>query len=64
MHNKSYICKLPNLLNNNGYALLYSTEIKLLTETINESNNLKLTKKIKLESGKMNPSLFIIKNKS
>jgi len=59
---KGFINKLPTFLNSKSYALLYSTEIKLLTDLIDENNDLKLIKRIKLESGNMNPSLFIIKN--
>ena len=59
---KGFINKLPTFLNSKAYALLYSTEIKLLTDLINENNDLKLIKRIKLESGNMNPSLFVIKN--
>lgn len=61
---ENFVKLLPQFLSKNSYAFLYSTEVKLLTKLITANKNLTLIKKHTLESGNMNPSLFIVKNSS
>ena len=54
---------MANILNNNATLLLYTTEIELIKSCIYRLKQFSLERQIKLESGDMYPSLFVIKFK-
>lgn len=55
--------KVSNFLANNATLLLYTTEIELIKSCVYKSRYYSIERQIKLESGDMFPSLFIIKFK-
>ncbi len=52
--------KAQSFMNKGGHLCLYTTEIDLLRQCISRNSCFSLIKQIKLESGGMTPSLFII----
>ncbi|MGN1235284.1 MAG: methyltransferase [Christensenellaceae bacterium] len=58
---REFVSQLPALLSDRGIACLYTTEIRLLSSLLKESGALRLIKTIKMESGGLNPSAFIVK---
>lgn len=55
-----FLRKLPFLLNENGVAVLYTMEYKLLQNCIRETKGLKLRDKIRTEAGGLLPWIFVI----
>ena len=55
--------KLGQMLKNSATLLLYTTEIELIKKCVDKNKQLSLIKQVKIESGDMFPSLFIIKFK-
>lgn len=58
---KSFINKLPRLLNDNGIAILLTSEIALIKKLLKNKVGLKLIKDIYTETGGLTPHLFVIK---
>ena len=58
---KSFINRLPTLLNDNGVAILLTSEISLMKRLLKNKNKLKLVKDIYTETGGLTPHLFVIK---
>jgi 23S rRNA G2445 N2-methylase RlmL len=58
---KDFISKLPNILNDNGVAILLTSEISLVKRLLKNKNRLKLVKDIYTETGGLTPHLFVIK---
>ena len=58
---KSFINRLPFWLNENGVAILLTSEISLVKRLLKNKNRLKLIKDIYTETGGLTPHLFIIK---
>lgn len=56
-----FLHKLPNLLNDNGVAILLTSEITLIKQLLKNDKKLKLVKDIYTETGGLTPHLFIIK---
>jgi 23S rRNA G2445 N2-methylase RlmL len=58
---KDFINKLPSLLNDNGIAILLTSEIALMKKLLKNKAKLKLIKDIYTETGGLTPHLFVIK---
>lgn len=58
---KDFINKLPSLLNDNGVAILLTSEISLIKKLLKNKTKLKLIKDIYTETGGLTPHLFVIK---
>jgi len=58
---KAFINKLPNMLNDNGVAILLTSELALMKKVIKNNSKLKLIKDIYTETGGLTPHLFVIK---
>lgn len=57
---KNYIAMLPSILSDNGIAVLYTQEKKLLEKMLHEQPALKLLKKGTFEAGGLTPSAYIL----
>lgn len=53
--------RLAKLLEEGGYAFLYTLEKKLLRDSVRKMTSLKIIKEVIMESGGLSPSLYIIK---
>lgn len=58
---KEFINRLPSLLNENGVAILLTSEISLMKRLLKNKKRLKLVKDIYTETGGLTPHLFVIK---
>ena len=58
---KDFINRLPSLLNDNGVAILLTSEIALIKKLLKNKTKLKLVKDIYTETGGLTPHLFVIK---
>ena len=58
---KDFISKLPSLLNENGVAILLTSEISLIKKLLKNKTKLKLVRDIYCETGGLTPHLFVIK---
>ena len=52
--------RLKSLLEDGGYAFLYTLEKKLLRDSVRNNSSLKIINEVIMESGGLSPSLFII----
>lgn len=57
---KRYIETLPSILTNNGVAVLYTSEKRLLENLLKQQSDLKLLKKGSFEAGGLNPSAYVL----
>lgn len=55
-----FLKKLPSLMNENGVAVLYTMEYKLLHTCICQTRGLKLRQKMRTEAGGLLPWIFVI----
>ncbi len=55
-----FVRRLPNLMRNDGAALLYTTEGKLLERLIRENPRLTLKEKLRTYAGGLSPWVFVI----
>lgn len=55
-----FVRRLPNLLNPDGVAVLYTTEGKLLERLLSESPRLSIREKMRTFSGGLSPWVFVI----
>ncbi|MBR3890738.1 MAG: methyltransferase [Bacilli bacterium] len=58
---KGFIKKVSSMLNDNGVAILLTTELSLLKKVIKDNKKLKIVKDIYTETGGLTPHLFVIK---
>ena len=58
----AFVRKLPYLLADNGTAVLYTAEGKLLERLIRSDNRLKLLESFRTEAGGLSPWVFAVKN--
>lgn len=56
-----FVRRLPNLLNPNGVAVLYTTEGRLLERLLSQSPRLAVVEKLRTYSGGLSPWVFVIK---
>ena len=55
-----FVRRLPNLMRDDGIAVLYTTEGKLLERLVRESPRLLLKEKMRTFSGGLSPWVFVI----
>lgn len=58
---KAFINKIPSILNDDGVAILLTSELSLMKKVIKNNKRLKLVKDIYTETGGLTPHLFVIK---
>lgn len=58
---KAFLKKIVNILNDNGVAILLTSELSLMKKVVKENKKLKIVKDIYTETGGLAPHLFVIK---